>query len=351
MADKYSLEAAQEHPVISNYIRDGMTIYDVDPLCVRAIWEIRHCPPIVMPPLPTRRNRLRQIMCLAQLLGFPTLMPHQALIIAGMTELAEGEDQQLRWPEACITIPRQEGKTVLSAIAAIDRLIMRNQAQNVLWTSQKIARAVSFWEKHPAEWMRRSSLQSFMGWSLNRSVSDPKVTVNATRSHMPIISSQSHIDAHGETSDAIIIDEAHSIVDDRVDQAQRPTLTTRFPFGAQMLSISTAGDTSSVFLKQRTDDGRAAQKNNNWKSLAVWEWGAGDDVTIDHLDPEVWRKAMPALGYTVTEDIIASQAERMAENEFRRAYLNQWINITEATVVTLQAWRRVESAKGVRVPL
>ena len=92
-----SLQEMSEDPVVAAFIADGMTYKDVDPLALYALWMIRHCPPKYAPPLPTRNNKLRRFMQLSNALKFPTLMPHQVLFIAGMTELAEGHPHKLKF--------------------------------------------------------------------------------------------------------------------------------------------------------------------------------------------------------------------------------------------------------------
>jgi hypothetical protein len=44
---------------------------------------------------------------------------------------------------------------------------------------------------------------------------------------------------------------------------------------------------------------------------------------MDRADPATWRATLPALGFTVTEEIIAAELEKMDPAEFDRAYLNR----------------------------
>jgi len=49
---------------------------------------------------------------------------------------------------------------------------------------------------------------------------------------------------------------------------------------------------------------------------------------------------MPALGITVTEDVVASDYQDMDEAEFRRAYLCQWPEVAKPGwgVIGQDAW-------------
>jgi hypothetical protein len=55
--------------------------------------------------------------------------------------------------------------------------------------------------------------------------------------------------------------------------------------------------------------------------VAYFEWSAGDDDDPD--DPATWWGCMPALGHTVTEEVIATDHDSMPADEFARAYLNR----------------------------
>ena len=125
---------------------------------------------------------------------------------------------------------------------------------------------------------------------------------------------------HGFTLDVALIDEAFAQVDDRLVQAFRPAMVTRRD--AQLWILSTAGTETSVFLRERVEDGRARVEAGERAGVAYFEWSAPDDAAID--DPATWRAAMPALGLTIDEETIGADLATMDEGEFARAYLNRW---------------------------
>jgi hypothetical protein len=138
---------------------------------------------------------------------------------------------------------------------------------------------------------------------------------------------------HGQTLDLGVIDEAFAQKDERLAQAFRPAMMTR-P-AAQMWVVSTMGHDESFFLHDRVDDGRARVDDGCTDGVAYFEWSAGDDDDPD--DPPTWWGCMPALGHTVTEEVIRADHDAMDPAEFARAYLNRRA-AAGATVIPAAAW-------------
>lgn len=98
-----------------------------------------------------------------------------------------------------------------------------------------------------------------------------------------------------------------------------------------MVGVSFYGTTKSVWLNKKREMGRAliealfaalAQDAAAARPRACYfEWFAPEDM--DRSDPATWRATLPALGHTVTEEIIAAELEKMDPAEFDRAYLNR----------------------------
>ncbi|WP_240964356.1 terminase [Streptomyces sp. C1-2] len=134
---------------------------------------------------------------------------------------------------------------------------------------------------------------------------------------------------HGPPLDLGFIDEAFAHEDDRLEQAFSPAMLTRKM--AQLWWASAGGTTKSVWLNKKREKGRELIEAL-WAALAeapeaprpracYFEWFAPDDM--DRADPATWRATLPALGYTVTEEVIAAELEKMDPAEFDRAYLNR----------------------------
>jgi len=73
--------------------------------------------------------------------------------------------------------------------------------------------------------------------------------------------------------------------------------------------------------------GRAAALAGRQSGRAYFEWSAPQDA--DPGDEAVWWGCMPALGRTISVDAIRGEYQKALDqgklNEFRRAYLNQWV--------------------------
>jgi hypothetical protein len=141
---------------------------------------------------------------------------------------------------------------------------------------------------------------------------------------------------HGPTVDLAFIDEAFAQEDARLEQATRPSMITRE--SPQLWVVSTAGDARSDFLRAKVHAGRAGRSRN----AASFEWSAPE--TADPADEDVWWSCMPALGRTAPVEAIRADYDTMVSQgnlaEFRRAYLNQWLDEVPAEwlVIPHGAW-------------
>lgn len=74
------------------------------------------------------------------------------------------------------------------------------------------------------------------------------------------------------------------------------------------------------------------------------------EETDDWTDPEVWRKANPNLGVSLSEEYLHRECERAKitpsyENTFRRFHLNQWTS-QESRWLSMERWRACLTTEG-----
>lgn len=138
---------------------------------------------------------------------------------------------------------------------------------------------------------------------------------------------------HGRSFDLAVIDEAMNDTDERREQSLRPTMVTKPD--AQLLVVSTAGTEASLYLKRKVAVGREAALEDKGSGIAYFEWSAPDDMDPD--DPATWWSCHPALGHTISEEVIAHERATMTDGEFRRAYLNQWTE-TDERIIPVDVW-------------
>ena len=217
--------------------------------------------------------------------------------------------------EIRVTVPRQSGKTTLLLAGMVERALAYPEPQRIVYTAQDRNAAREKWDEH-VEQLDRTPLRRL--YRIRRSNGSEGIRWRNGSVHG--ITAAGETSGHGKTLDLPIVDEAFAQTDERLMQAFRPAMMTR-P-AAQLWIVSTAGTESSTFLRERVDDGRARVEAGSREGVAYFEWSAPDDAPVD--DPATWRATMPALGRTVSEDVIRADLEAMGETEFARAYLNRW---------------------------
>ncbi|MEU9215399.1 terminase [Streptomyces sp. NPDC048376] len=227
--------------------------------------------------------------------------------------------------EVGLSVSRQQGKTELCLGAQVHRGLAWPR-QNIVYAAQTRGMARQRWEDEFWEKIAGSELARMA--RIRKSNGNEAILWGKTRSKMGITANTEKA-GHGPPLDLGFIDEAFAHEDDRLEQAFSPAMLTR-PM-AQLWWASAGGTTKSVWLNKKRENGRALIEAL-WEALtedpaaarpraAYFEWYAPEDM--DRSDPATWRATLPALGYTVTEEIIQAELEKMDPAEFDRAYLNR----------------------------
>lgn len=273
--------------------------------------------PICQPRFGTERDFSRQTYGarareIAKALGF-TLMPWQEHVLDVALEV--DESGRLVYRRVLLTVPRQSGKTTLILVLFALRALGFSTPQVMSYAAQTgVDARKKFVDEHVP--------------LLNASPLSPLFRVRMTNGHEAILwknGSRHHISAgteksgHGATLDLAVVDEAFAQPDGRLEQAFSPAMLTRPE--PQLWFVSTAGAPSDIWFRQKVEAGRQAIGEDG---ICYFEWSA--DADEDPADRTVWRRCMPALGHTVREATIAAEFLSMPEDEFRRAYLNQWVD-------------------------
>jgi phage terminase large subunit-like protein len=279
-------------------------------------------PRFATPRTPGSGNLAEGIAKTAVVLGFetplgPGLMPWQHEANQVVTEL--DENGRLKYRQAVIEVMRQQGKSVDVLSLMIARGLRRPDTQ-IAYTAQtgKDARhrMIDVWWPR----IRKSKLAPFIDL---RKTSGSEALLFANGSMLGLINAD-ETSGHGENLDLGVIDEAWAQTDDRLEQAMRPAMMTR---DAQLLIVSAAGNEKSVYFRRKVFEARARIEMGLKGGGCYIGYSAPDDA--DPGDPATWRACMPALGITVTEDVVAKDYQDMDEAEFRRAYLCQWPEVAK----------------------
>ncbi|MEU8728757.1 terminase family protein [Streptomyces tendae] len=227
--------------------------------------------------------------------------------------------------EVGLSVSRQQGKTELTLGAQVHRA-MAWPRQNIVYAAQTRGMARQRWEDEFWEKISSSDLARYA--RIRKSNGNEAILFPGKRSRMGITANTEKA-GHGPPLDLGFIDEAFAHEDDRLEQAFSPAMLTRAR--AQLWWASAGGTTKSVWLNKKREKGRALIEAL-FEALAedaaaarpracYFEWYAPEDM--DRADPATWRATLPALGYTVTEEVIAAELEKMDPAEFDRAYLNR----------------------------
>ncbi|RSS51597.1 terminase [Streptomyces sp. WAC01280] len=227
--------------------------------------------------------------------------------------------------EAGLSVSRQQGKTELILGAQVHRALAWPR-QNIIYAAQTRGMARQRWEDEFWEKIAASLLAKHA--RIRKSNGNEAILWGRTRSRMGITANTEKA-GHGPPLDLGIIDEAFAHEDDRLEQAFSPAMLTRAM--AQLLWASAGGTEKSAWLNKKRAKGRALIEAL-WAALAedptaprpraaYFEWFAPETMPRD--DPATWYATLPALGYTVTEDTIRAELEKLDPGEFDRAYLNR----------------------------
>lgn len=266
------------------------------------------------PEFPTLGGKVATIM---QRLGF-TPMPWQRYVWDVALEL-DPVTRVFAYRDVGLSVPRQQGKTQGLLAVKVHRAAAYKR-QRIIYAAQTRAMARDRWEDE--FWATIEASRLIRQFVIRKANAHEAIIHKKTRSRIGITANTEHA-GHGPPLDLGMIDEAFAHQDDRLEQAFSPAMLTR-PM-AQLWWASAGGTEKSVFLNKKRAAGRAMIEllfeTGVHPRNAYFEWFAPDDM--DRADPATWRATLPALGYTVTEDTIQAELDKLDPAEFDRAYLNR----------------------------
>jgi hypothetical protein len=301
------------------------------------------CPPRFGTPRDlTRKTIGGRWAKIAKALGMP-MMPWQRRVADVAGEI-DPETGGLYYREVVITVPRQSGKTSLILPVAVDRGIVPwpQGRQRSLYAAQTRNDSRKKLVEEQYEILGDSPLSRFFRGEPRTAAGSEGITWRNGSRHGLMATKKTS--GHGRTLDLAILDEFFAQIDDRLEQAVRPAMITRG--AAQLWVVSTAGDTTSFPLKAKVDRGRERALAGQHGRIAYFEWSVDDDADAD--DPATWWSCMPALGHTVTEAAVLAEREGdMPDDQFRRAYLNQWRDgLSAQQAIPAEDWKACADGGG-----
>ncbi|MFI5995878.1 terminase [Streptomyces sp. NPDC051362] len=295
------------------------------------------------PHFPTLGGKVALIM---QRLGFKP-MPWQRYVWDVALEIDPATDR-FAYRDVGLSVPRQQGKTQ-GLLAVMTHRSAAYKRQRIVYAAQTRAMARERWEDE--FWATIEVSRLVRQFVIRKANAHEAIIHKVTRSRIGITANTEQA-GHGPPLDLGLIDEAFAHQDDRLEQAFSPAMLTR-PM-AQLWWASAGGTEKSVFLNKKRAAGRAMIEELFRTGVhprnCYFEWFAPEDM--DRADPATWRATLPALGYTVTEDIVQAELDKLDPAEFDRAYLNRTRKAAPPTDpnVPKDQWPKLTDASSRPVP-
>ena len=270
-----------------------------------------HTKPRIHTPYLKGDSKVDELADLAEKIGIP-LMPWQRHVLEDMLRV----DEQGNWRRKTIglLVARQNGKTHLARMIILGHLF--------LWGSKNII-AMSSNRNMALDTFRQVAFtietNEFLKCQLKkiRYANGQEVIELLNGARYEIVAATSD-GSRGKTADLLYVDELREITEEAWTAA-RPT--TRARPNAVTLTTSNAGDgVHSTVL----NDLRERALSYPSPTFGWYEYSAPQYCKID--DRNGWAMANPALGFTITEEVLEESVATNSVDSTRTEMLCQWVD-------------------------
>ena len=257
-----------------------------------------------------------------------TLMPWQRWLFEHMLEL--NPDGTFRFRTVLIQVARQNGKSTFAQVLSLWRMFV-DRAGLVIGTAQNLDVAEEVWtgavdmaEGCPDLRVEIEAVDRTNGKKALRLTSGERYKVAAA----------SRRGGRGLSGDLVLLDEIRE--HQTWDAWAAVTKTTMARPKPQIVALSNAGDESSVVLNHLRGLGIQTLEGQGDQSVGLFEWSAPEDCDLD--DPQMWARANPSLGFTITEDAVSGARATDPEWIFRTEVLCQRVLRRSDAVIAPGRW-------------
>jgi phage terminase large subunit-like protein len=242
------------------------------------------------------------------------LMDWQKYCASGF--LAHDEHGDLLARQALVSVARQNGKSkLLESLVGFwctEMPKLRGEPQTIITTAHKLDLAIELFHKIAP--ILEQHFGAILTWAVGRNEANlPDGTRWLVRAATPT-------SFHGLTADLVCIDELWAVSPDAVSVGLLPTMRTRK--SPLLFMTSTSGDESSVEMLRWREQGLRAIDDGTQSSLYFAEYSPAS--TTDPMSVDAWLQANPAIGHTLTVDVLRAEAEQPNRNAFLRSSVNLW---------------------------
>lgn len=298
-------------------------------------------------PLSRRTSLGYQLAEFAELIGQP-FDPWQRWL--GVHLLETLPDGTLRFRIATVIAGRQCGKSTFAAVLCLYFLYIR-AASLVLSAAQDLSRAREH-ERFCLDMIRSSPwLASELGhvhgssgdeWfrvaSGPQDADGPVDSFSTASGGRYKITASSRKAGRGASADLVFWDELREAYTFDGGWAALSATTLARP-DAVILAMSNAGDRRSAVLAHVREAGLAGKN----PGLATFDWSARPDADLD--DWNAIRQAMPGLGFSVSQQAVASLIASQPAVVSRTEIMGQWVELMNQAV-DAQAWEACRDPAG-----
>ena len=233
-----------------------------------------------------------------------------------------------RWahPQVCVVVARQSGKTTFQIIRALAGLYLWDEPLQI-GTAHRLTTSLETFRHMVSIIESNANLRSQVKKIRWAHGSEEIELKNGNRYMVKAGGAAARGISRPET---IFLDELREMKDLESFASLRYTMMAAK--NPMVIALSNAGDQHSVVLNLLRERGLAAASGAK-DDIGYFEWsGASDDIT----DPENWKAANPALGYTIHEDNIRAVLNDPPD-VVRTEVLCRWV-ATISSAIPQDAW-------------
>ena len=260
-------------------------------------------------PVAGDSERADQALAFAESIGVE-LMPWQKTSLRELLQTKNG-----KWARRTLGIvcSRQVGKTELAKVRILAGIYLFEEKSIIIMSVNAQQAEMTLYQINEMIISNPTLMHLYQRYYLTNG----KQEIRFKNGARIIVVAATGTGSRGLTADFVFLDELRTITPEAIEAV---SFTMNARPNAQMLTVSNAGDKSSKVL----NDLRDKAINNASPSLGWLEWSAHPSRAID--DVRGWIEAVPALGHTMTEDILRHSLATSDPMTFRVEVLCQFVD-------------------------
>ena len=266
-------------------------------------------PRIFSSPVKGASTRAPEVIAFAESINLK-LMPWQINALGDMLLVKDGN-----WVGKTIglCVSRQNGKTELAKLRILAGIYLFGEKTIAMMSSNRNMAVTTFRQIH---YLIQDTPALLGLWEKTYSTNGNE-RIRFKNGAEIIVVAATNEGARGLSVDFFFIDELRDIKPEAWDAA---LYTTQAKPASQILAVSNAGDKGSQILNQLREKGI----EDKTPSLRWLEWSAHPSLKI--TDRKAWAQANPALGHTITAEILEHRIRTGEPNQVRTEMLTQWVD-------------------------